>query len=475
MRSEVERLEFQEIGRHLYDGIYITDGFGKTVYVNEAYSRITGIKSEDVVGKYVSDLIIQGYFKNAVTPEVLRCKRQVNAVAEITRTGKKLLITGIPIFDHQKIIKNVVVIDRDITDLLKMKEELEISQNKMKAVERDNNKNALEIEHLRKQYLESNFIGQKSRQIQQVVKAIHQVAPLDVTVLITGETGVGKEVVANEIYSHSSRKNGSFIKINCAAIPANLLEAELFGYNKGAFTGASSSGRVGMFELSDKGTLLLDEIGEMSLELQAKLLRVIQHKEVTRIGANKPVKLDVRILASTNRDLRSLVKQGLFREDLYYRLNVFPIKIPPLRERVEDIKVVVGYFLRQYSQKYGKQIVISNEGLILFELYEWPGNIRELQNILERLVIISEDGCIISKEQVGLLLNINPELSGIKSEGLGLKTIVENIERITIRRVLALYGSTRKAANVLQIDQSTLVKKAKRLGIAIKDEKAHQI
>lgn len=465
--------DFRKIGDHLYDGIYISDGDGKTVYINRAYTRITGITAEEIVGRYVSELENEDYFKNAVTPRVIKYKRQVNSMGESSRNGKRMLITGNPIFDEQGNVVKVVVIDRDITDLLRMQKELEATQLKMQAVEADTNKNKQEIEHLRQFHLKKNLIG-RSVAIQQIFKAIRQVAGIDVTVLISGETGVGKEVVANEIYSSSSRKHGPFIKVNCAAIPGNLLEAELFGYEKGAFTGAVSAGKLGMFELADKGTVLLDEIGEMPLELQSKLLRVIQHKEVTRIGGARPVKLDVRILSATNCDLKGLVAQGKFREDLYYRLNVFPIHIPPLRSRVEDIAVLTDHLLEVYNTRYGKTTTIEPAGYEVLRQYNWPGNVRELQNIIERLVIISDPIAEITVEQIGNLLNIDPYFSDIMNKETGLKEIVETVERKAIEKALALCGSTRKAAQILKVDQSTIVKKAKRLGICLADEKRNQ-
>jgi len=468
-----ELADFREIGDHLYDGIYITDGEGKTLYVNKAYTRITGIKPEEVVGKYVDELVAAGVYLNAVTPEVIKSKKQVNAMGESLRNGTKMLITGSPVLDAKGNVKKVVVIDREITDLLKIKSELDVSQRKMKAVEKDKVKSALEAEHLRKLQLNNSMIG-TSAETQQVMKQIQQVAGLDVTVLITGETGSGKEVVANEIYVNSARKDGPYIKVNCAAIPANLLEAELFGYAKGAFTGATSTGKTGLFELADKGTILLDEIGDMPMELQSKLLRVIQHKEVTRIGGTKPIRLDVRILSATNCGLKDLVKQGRFREDLYYRLNVFPIHIPPLRARVKDIEPLACHFLEIYNAKYVKNTIIDEIGFGMMQQYLWPGNIRELQNIIERLVIISEQSGVVNNEQLGALLNVVPAYttkSAIKE--MGLKEIVNNIEKRTIEEAMTLYGSTRKVAKVLMVDQSTIVKKAKKLGIVLKDEKTH--
>ena len=472
--TAARELDFREIGDHLYDGIYITDGQGKTLYVNAAYTRITGIRPEEVVGKYVDELVVSGIYLNAVTPEVIKHKKQVNSMGESLRNGTKMLITGSPVLDAEGNVKKVVIIDREITDLLQMKSDLEASQKQIKAVEKDKIKSALEVEHLRKMHLNKNLIG-NSLETQQVIRSIQQVAGLDVTVLITGETGAGKEVVANEIYLQSARKNDPFIKVNCAAIPANLLEAELFGYARGAFTGATSTGKTGLFELADKGTIMLDEIGDMPLELQSKLLRVIQHKEITRVGGAKPVKLDVRILSSTNCDLKELVKQGRFREDLYYRLNVFPIHIPPLRSRHQDIEPLARHFLEIYNLKYTKNTVIEPLGFEMLRQYSWPGNIRELQNIIERLVIVSEHNGTISNEQIGNLLNIHPSyMTELVVEEMGLKEIVNNIEKKTIEKALALCGSTRKAAKVLKVDQSTIVKKAKRLGISLRDENTHQ-
>ena len=466
----LKELDLREIGDHINDGIYISDGTEKTLYVNKAYSRITGIKPEEVLGKYVSDLVKEGLYKFAVTPEVIKLKKQVNSIGESLRNGTKMLISGDPIFDDEGNVKKVVATNREITELLAMQAELEASQKKIKAVEADKNKGMLEIEHLRRLNLSSGLKG-RSSEIQQVVMLIHQSAGLEVTVLITGETGVGKEVVANEIYNHSMRKNGAFIKVNCAAIPSNLLESELFGYEKGSFTGASSAGKIGLFGLADKGTILLDEIGEMPLELQSKLLRVIQHKEITRVGGRVPVKLDVRIIAATNSDLLDLVKQGKFREDLFYRLNVFPISIPPLRLRTDDIEDLTEHFLKIHNTEYNKKVQIERSGIDILKEYNWPGNIRELQNIVERLVIVSAPRAKIGIEQIRKILGVDLSIPGVPDKEVGLREIVEDVEKRTIEKTLLLYGTTRRAAAVLGIDHSTIVKKAKKLGIKIRADR----
>lgn len=458
-----EIFDFREIGDNIYDGIYVADGAGLTLYVNKAYSRITGLPAEEIVGKYVQDLLAEGVYKNAVTPEVIKLKKQVNAVGESARNGAKMLITGNPILDQDGNVKMVVVIQRELTDLLEMQMELDATQMKIKAVEADRVRHRQELEHLRKQVASENLIG-ASQAIKTVLALVQRVANVDVTVLIHGETGVGKEVVANEIVLNGSRKTQPFIKVNCAAIPANLLEAELFGYEKGAFTGASASGKIGLFGLADKGSLLLDEVGDLPLDLQSKLLRAIQHKEITRIGGTRPVHLDVRILAATNVDLRNLVALGKFRDDLFYRLSVFPIHIPPLRDRLEDLEALTRHFLDLYNGKYGKCMRINQAGMTVMKQYPWPGNARELQNIIERLVLISDPYSIVDDEQLGALLNIGGD-SGPIDLHRGLKAIVDDIERRTIEKALAQCGSTRKAARLLGIDQSTIVKKAGRLGI----------
>jgi len=457
--KELDGLDFREIGDHLYDGIYIADGDGRTLYVNKAYTRITGIQSHEVIGRHVDELMSVGLFLNAVTPEVIRQKKQVNAIGFVPRTKMKMLVTGCPIFDENGEVKKVVVIDREFSDLVAMKDELDASRKKMKTVEKSTEKNQQELELLRRQQRTSGLIGDSDASIL-LRQQIDQVADLDVTVLLVGETGVGKEVVANEIHQHSERRDSPFIKVNCAAIPASLLEAELFGHEKGAFTGASPNGRMGLFELAEKGTLLLDEIGDMPLELQAKLLRVIQHKEVTRIGGRSPIKLDVRIIAATNVDLKEKVRDKLFREDLFYRINVFPIVIMPLRERRSDTVVLARHFLETYNSKYGKSVGISDQGMDFLLQYSWPGNARELQNIIERLVIVSDDSRLVEAEHIAVLLGID-EIGLLSEKEFGLREIIDNVERRIIEKALRTHGTTRKAAQALKIDQSTIVKKRK--------------
>ena len=453
-------LDFREIGDHVYDGIYIADGAGKTLYVNKAYTRITGIQPEEVLGVNVLSLEASGLFRNAVTPRVLREKKQVNSIAFIPRTRQKMLVTGVPIFNDQGDVKMVVVIDREFSELSAMKEELDASREKIKSVERCARKGLREIEHLRKQQRSSGLIGD-SEDSKALREQIEQIANLDVTVLLIGETGVGKEVIAAEIHQRSERRNNPFIKVNCAAIPPTMLEAELFGYEKGAFTGAAPHGRIGLFELAEKGTILLDEIGDMPLGLQVKLLRVLQHKEVTRIGGRAPILLDVRIIAATNANLKDMMKEKRFREDLFYRISVFPITLKPLRERPSDILVLSRHFLESYGVKYAKNVSLSKEGASLLQRYPWPGNVRELQNVIERLVIVSDAEKKIDAEQISIMLGLD-DIDLFSKKDRSLKEIVDDFERHLIEKALETHGSTRLAAEALKIDQSTIVKKRKK-------------
>lgn len=291
----------------------------------------------------------------------------------------------------------------------------------------------------------------------EAMELIDNIASTDVTVLITGESGTGKEVLADEIYHRSRRNNKPFIKVNCAAIPEELLESELFGYEGGAFTDARKSGKIGLFELANEGTILLDEIGEMQLSLQAKLLRVLQTKEIRRIGGDKPIMLDIRVMASTNKDLQEEIKKGKFREDLYYRLNVVPILVKPLRERKEMIPDLTMGFLNKYNKKYNKNAVVQEEVMKLLTEYKWPGNIRELENLIERMVVINNDG-IIKYSSIASILESEINQDDC-SDTRTLKDMVERLEKDVIKKSIKKYGSVNKAASYLGLSQPALWKK----------------
>lgn len=315
---------------------------------------------------------------------------------------------------------------------------------------------------LRQKYDLSNIVGE-SPAMQRVFERIRKVADTDATVLITGESGTGKELVAKAIYANSRRHDKPFVSINCGALPETLLESELFGYVRGAFTGATSDKR-GLFQAADGGTIFLDEIGLTSPALQVRLLRVLQEREVRRVGDTKDFKVDVRVIAATNEDLAAKVKEGKFREDLYYRLSVIPIHIPPLRERATDIPLLVQHFLDRINAKTGKKYRASKEFLDLLMGYSWPGNIRELENVIERATALAEGTTLRAEDLPDNIVNYRG--GGATKVGRELRAVVEETERAHIARVLEETGGNKKlAARIMGIDLATLYRKMERLGI----------
>jgi transcriptional regulator with PAS, ATPase and Fis domain len=301
-----------------------------------------------------------------------------------------------------------------------------------------------------------------------LMSVVEKVARVDSNILLIGESGVGKGLIAETIHKLSNRSNNNFVNINCGAIPETLLESELFGYEKGAFTGANREGKIGQIELADKGTLFLDEISELPLQMQVKLLKVINEKKFIRVGGTKTVTSDFRLIAATNKDLRRLVKEGKFREDLFYRLNVVPISIPPLRERKEDIIVLVKYFLEKYNKRYNVSKKISPEAFDVFLEYNWPGNVRELENCIERIVVTVDKDIIDLSDLPGFLFKPFQDYTE-PTELLPLKKAVEQTERQLIIKAYKLYKNTYKVANILGISQPTVVRKLKKYKQEVSD------
>lgn len=328
---------------HSFDGIFITDKNANVLRINHAYEDITGLKGEDVLGKNMADLVKGKLISHSGSLIVARTKKPVT-LQQRFRSGKEALVTSSPIFDKNGTLIMIVTNVRDLTEIYNLKE---IVQEKTDAMERLR----LELAHIQGPAAEQEVIAKDETTLAAMLLA-NRVAPMDTTVILLGETGVGKEVMARYIYQHSHRVKNSFIKVNCGAIPESLIESELFGYESGAFTGANRSGKIGLFELANKGTLFLDEIGELPKDMQVKLLRALQEQEIMRVGGTKPIKINVRVIAATNRNLEEMVKSGEFREDLYYRLTVFPISIPPLRLRKKDITPLALSFLTKLNQKY---------------------------------------------------------------------------------------------------------------------------
>ena len=447
------------IGDAIDDGIYLMNTDGIITDVNHKYCQITGLSKEFCVGKYARELKNK-YFvtKEAAAVRALRQKEKVTIITQARETGKELLVTSCPIKADDGSIIQIITVMRDITELKHLEEQLHKSR-KMSELYKE------ELNYLRNVNAEGSEIIGESAVLKNVINLVHIVSRSDATVLISGETGTGKELLASEIYKNSKRKDGPYIKINCAAFSESLLESELFGYEKGSFTGASSTGKVGLFEMADQGTLLLDEIGELPLSLQPKLLRVLQEKEVLRVGGVKPIKTNVRIIASTNRNLLEEVEKGRFRKDLYYRLQVIPIVVPPLRDRENDVLLLIKYFLDKYNLKYNQQKSFPDGAYDILKNYQWPGNVRELANIIERLVVINP-GDIISTENVRAVLDIAVTNKNIPVEtGTSLKELLNDYEKNILERILKETGSTYKAAKVLGISQPSIARKAKAYGI----------
>ncbi|SKC36174.1 sigma-54 interaction domain-containing protein [Maledivibacter halophilus] len=454
--------EMKQILEYSYDGIWITDGQSRILYMNRGNERISGIKREDVLGKYTQELLDQKLFSKSAVLQVLKTCKRVTMMGYNYNTKKHVLITGNPILDKDGNIKYVLNNVRDITDLENMSRKLKNKENII-------NQQRLEIEQLKalkndKNPRQRQGIIANSPKMRRVFELVKRVGKFDSTVLILGESGVGKEVVADSVVYYSERSKSPFIKVNCGAIPDNLLESEFFGYEKGAFTGANQKGKIGLFEMANGGTILLDEIAELPLNLQVKILRVLQEKKITRVGGTKPIDLDIRIIAATNKNIEKMVSEGRFREDLFYRLNVVTVPVPPLRERPEDIPALINLFLRKFNKKYNLDKVISTEVIDVFVDYPWPGNVRELVNVIENIVILSQEQQITTQHIPTKIFNgLSSENNKVKVDGiLPLKKAVDLLEEELIKKALKKYGTTRKAASVLKVDQSTIVRKMKK-------------
>ena len=466
---------YRDMIENIPDGLVLIDQNGLILQVNKAYETLLGVVREDIIGNPIGNLSTITQLP-AIGELVLKNKKPITIDQVLLRTNKTVLVSFTPLFDDTGELKEAVGIVRDISELSKLRQQLS-------DIEQTNEKYMATITHLQKT-LDNNdkitIIAHDSR-MQNVLSLVRKMARIDETILVTGETGVGKEEIAKLIYSESRRSHMPFIKINCGAIPENLIESELFGYEHGAFTGARKGGQPGLFEAADKGTLFLDEIGELPLNLQVKLLRAIQEKEITRIGGTHPVKIDVRLICATNRDLKEMVQQKTFREDLYYRLNVIPIYIPALRERKKDIRPLADLFLRNICEKYEMQKLFDARSYKLLENYSWPGNIRELRNIVERVAIMSQH-LEISADRVSQELHINNSLSGQEEADdaalsvvdqasspallsfdeerpVNFREIIEQTEAFYITSAFDKCQSIRKAARMLQMDPATYLRK----------------
>lgn len=445
-----------------YDEIYVTDADGKVLYVNAACERHYGAKPEDIIGYTPTEISDKGYWTPRISSIALEKKTSIT-LEQKTCLDKTLLTTATPVYDENGKIKMIIENSRDITESKGIRHELDVSLKKLARYK-------TEVEELRK-YDPGSDIIYKSKSMTNLMALARRVSEINSTVLILGESGTGKGVIAKYIHNSGSQKEGPFVSINCAAIPSELMESELFGYSAGSFTGASGKGRIGLFELADGGTLFLDEIAEIPLHLQAKLLHALQEKVYFPVGGRKEKKVNCRILAATNKDLQSMVMKQAFRDDLYYRLNVFEITIPPLRERPEDISPLVSYLISRYNERYDLHRQISHRALDMLIKYPWPGNIREMENTLERLVVMSPDELIdIDHLPDSLRYESAAEMFPLLNKG-SLDDALEEVERKIILQSYEKYGSSYEVARKLKISQSKASRLIRRYYGSVKDKK----
>lgn len=446
-----DEFPFKEIIDFTYDGLVVVDKDGIIQVLNRPYADFLGVDQKSSIGKHVTEVIEN-------TRMHIVAKSEKEEIAQLQKiNGSYMIATRVPIRKDGKIVGAVgKVLFKNLdqlNSLSKRVQSLEKELSKYKGEFRESNKATYTFESL---------IGKSPAFLEAKAQA-KKAAKSDSNVLILGESGTGKELFAHSIHNDSRRSMGVFIKVNCAAIPSELLESELFGYVEGSFTGANKGGKVGKFEAADGGTIFLDEIGELPLHMQVKLLRVLQEKEIERIGSTRSIPIDVRIIAATNRNLEEMVERGEFRLDLYYRLKVMIIHVPKLNERSDDIKTLVHHFLTKYQKLMNKKVEgISDRALRLLSSYSWPGNIRELENTIERALNMAEEEEVITSE------HMPEEIRGYKipSSTLTLEEVMEETERNTILNYLEIMnGNKTETAKVLGISRTTLYEKMNKYGL----------
>lgn len=451
-----------------HDGIVITNGLGVVIAVNKAFLAISRLNERDILWKPLSELNEKGIIPDCAMMHVFERRRCETSIVKFAH-GKETLVSSTPVIDKAGKIIRVLSNVRDITELKELHDKLGSAEAMVKHYQREVNvKLSSEKTHGLKLH--------RSRVMEDLYERVRKVADTKLPVLITGESGVGKTALAKYMHILSDRnETGSFIHINCSAIPETLLESELFGYEAGAFTGAKKP-KIGLFEIAHKGTILLDEIGDMPLSLQAKLLNVLQEMTFYRVGGTRPVNADVRILAATNQNPEQLILDNKFRRDLYFRLNVIPIEIPPLRERREDVGPLIAHYLDQSNRRYERAKTLSAEAANILLDYTWPGNVRELTNLIDQLVILTAPDIIrpehLPAEMTGrgtgskaCRLQDGEDEAGpvpVWAPGTSLKSAVADIESRIIQEAICHYGSLKQAARALGVDESTLTRKRAR-------------
>lgn len=441
---ELVNAELEDIFESSFDEILVTNENGIVVRINSACEKNYNLPAKTLIGMHVSDLQKKGIFYPSATLQVINNKIPIELLQR-TKSGRYLHVRARPIFDKEGSLIRVISYSRDLTELIQLKKKLEEMESQIE----DYQNEIVEP-------LELDGFVSKSYSMKSVLTLIQKVAKVNSTILIQGETGVGKSKIVKMIHQLSDRKENVLNEINCAALPESLIESELFGYTSGSFTGANREGKKGLIELSNKGILFLDEIAELPLHIQSKLLQVLQEKKFRPIGGKSAISVDVRIIAATNQCLEKMVEEGKFRKDLFYRLNVIPVYIPPLRERKEDIPLLVYHFLAQFNHQYNRNVEFSPSVLEIFLEQNWEGNIREIENMVERLVV--------TNEKVVTMKDLPAELrqTTIRSTGKNLQEILDDVEKSIVLDLYEKYHSSYKVAKELGISQSAAIRKIKK-------------
>jgi PAS domain S-box-containing protein len=442
---------------HMYDELFVINAKGVIIYVNRACERHYGVQPHEMIGKTIEECTEQGFWFPPVSPIALRDPK-IATYEQVSNTGLKLVATVAPVFDKDGNLEMIVENLRDLPKLEEIKSDLKETLNLLSRYKQ-------ELQTLRQEELYQDFVVQ-SEKMKDVLKLSRQVAQVDSSVILLGETGTGKSLLAKFIHRMSSRKNESFITVNCASIPDQLIESELFGYASGAFTGANPKGKIGLLGLADGGTLVLDEISEIPLHLQAKLLQILQEKEYFPVGSTKIITIDCRILAVTNQDLRQLVDQGKFRKDLYYRLNTIEIEVPPLRKRKKDIVKLAQFFINRYDKRYKMEHQLTPEALDRLSDYTWPGNVRELEHVIERLVVTSPTQTISTEDIPTMHTKKTTKFSENLDENISLDEALIQAEEHIVSETYRKLKSSYKVASALKISQSRAYRLLKKHGLS---------
>lgn len=447
--TNIHSPSLQEVFDKLPDLILVTDADGNIIQANQAAARFTGLPLEILIGNNVNQLVRQGIYERSLVMDAVKQKKKVAGMIK-RPDGLAVMSCSVPLFDSQGEVQ-FVISSSQIKDAM---------EEFFQGMERARN----ELAHLRDR--EKNTLICRSPKMIQIVEKAEIAAGIACPVLLLGESGVGKDVIANYIHRTSARAGEPFIVVNCAAMPENLIESELFGYARGAFSGAHANGKFGLVELADRGTLFLDEVAEIPLTLQAKFLRVLETYESRRLGSVESRKIDFRLIAATNRDIKGLVASGKFREDLYYRLSVFPIRIPPLREREEDIPALVDAFLAEFNKKYGTSKRLSAAAIESVMSYDWPGNVRELRNVVERRFFSTPGDVIECTRRTNTQQRVPADSIDAASplwQG-SLKEVLQKVESAYIERVMQESGGHNcAAAERLGIHRTVLWRKIRDL------------